>query len=80
MKDQLMIQYFVNYFSCSIDFRSPNDSRLFIIQEHDPEALSMSFDELQLFSDSKPDLVSVSTSTKVVYTCTEDPYGKLNAQ
>lgn len=38
--------------------RSPNDSRLFIIQEHDPEALSMSFDELQLFSDSKPDLVS----------------------
>ena len=30
-------------------YRSPNDSRLFIIQEHDPEALSMSFDELQLF-------------------------------
>lgn len=38
--------------------RSPTDSRLFIIQEHDPEALSMSFDELQLFTDSKPDLVS----------------------
>ncbi|KAL5009757.1 hypothetical protein ScPMuIL_012062 [Solemya velum] len=38
--------------------RSANDSRLFIIQDHDPDMLSKSFDELQLFSDSSGDLVS----------------------
>ncbi|OWF45003.1 TBC1 domain family member 15-like isoform X2 [Mizuhopecten yessoensis] len=32
--------------------RSPNDSRLFIVQEHDPDMLSKSFDELHLFSES----------------------------
>lgn len=36
------------------------DSRLFIIQEHDPEALCKSFDELNLFQDSQGDLVTVS--------------------
>lgn len=45
--------------------RSPNDSRLFIIQDHDPEALSKSFDELQLFTDTQGDLV-----TKFIH----DPY------
>ncbi|XP_045196515.1 TBC1 domain family member 15-like isoform X2 [Mercenaria mercenaria] len=45
--------------------RSPQDSRLFIIQDHDPEALSMSFDELNLFQDSQGDLV-----TKFI----KDPY------
>ena len=45
--------------------RSPNDQRLFIIQEHDPEMLSQSFDELQLFSDSSGRLVSVSWNTFV---------------
>ncbi|KAK7494859.1 hypothetical protein BaRGS_00013986 [Batillaria attramentaria] len=38
--------------------RSPNDQRLFIVQEHDPDMLSKSFDELQLFSDSSGRLVS----------------------
>ncbi|XP_041352062.1 TBC1 domain family member 15-like isoform X2 [Gigantopelta aegis] len=38
--------------------RSPNDSRLFIVQEHDPEMLSKSFDELNLFADTSRDLVS----------------------
>lgn len=40
--------------------RSPNDNRLFIVQEHDPDMLSKSFDELHLFADSSGDLVSVS--------------------
>ncbi|KAL8575545.1 hypothetical protein ACOMHN_059609 [Nucella lapillus] len=38
--------------------RSPNDQRLFIVQEHDPDMLSKSFDELQLFSESSGRLVS----------------------
>ena len=37
------------------------DSRLFIIQDHDPEALCKSFDELNLFQDSQGDLVTVRT-------------------
>ncbi|XP_059152380.1 TBC1 domain family member 15-like isoform X2 [Physella acuta] len=32
--------------------RSPNDPRLFIVHDHDPEMLSKSFNELSLFSDS----------------------------
>lgn len=38
--------------------RSPNDQRLFIIQEHDPDMLSKSFDELNLFTDTSGRLVS----------------------
>ncbi|XP_013063521.1 TBC1 domain family member 15-like isoform X1 [Biomphalaria glabrata] len=32
--------------------RSPNDQRLFIVHDHDPEMLSKSFNELSIFSDS----------------------------
>lgn len=45
--------------------RSPKDNRLFIVQEHDPDMLSKSFDELNLFADSQGDLV-----TKFI----KDPY------
>lgn len=38
--------------------RSPNDNRLYIVEEHDPDMLSKSFDELNLFSDSSEHLVS----------------------
>ncbi|XP_051789501.1 TBC1 domain family member 17 isoform X4 [Erpetoichthys calabaricus] len=37
---------------------SPVDSRLFLVHSHDSGALSQSFDELQLFDDGTPDLVS----------------------
>ncbi|KAL3884053.1 hypothetical protein ACJMK2_030276 [Sinanodonta woodiana] len=38
--------------------RSRYDKRLFIIQDHDPDALSKSFDELNLFSDSQVDYIA----------------------
>ncbi|XP_005104242.1 TBC1 domain family member 15 isoform X2 [Aplysia californica] len=37
--------------------RSPNDPRLFIVNDHDPEMLSKSFNELAIFSDSSGALV-----------------------
>ena len=43
------------------------DSRLFIIQDHDPEALCKSFDELNLFQDSQGDLVTVSLMVSFLY-------------
>lgn len=49
--------------------RSPNDNRLFIVQEHDPDMLSKSFDELHLFADSSGDLVSSMTQKFI-----KDPY------
>ncbi|KAK6171577.1 hypothetical protein SNE40_019734 [Patella caerulea] len=55
--------------------RSPNDSRLFIVIEHDPEMLSKSFDELQLFSDSSGDLVS--KFIKDPYTATMGGFSKV---
>ncbi|XP_046581364.1 TBC1 domain family member 15-like isoform X1 [Haliotis rubra] len=55
--------------------RSPNDTRLFIIQEHDPEMLSKSFDELHLFSDSQGDLVS--KFIKDPYTTTMGGFSKV---
>lgn len=39
--------------------RSTNDNRLYIVEEHDPDMLSKSFDELHLFSDSSEHLVSI---------------------
>ncbi|XP_035663241.1 TBC1 domain family member 15-like isoform X2 [Branchiostoma floridae] len=38
--------------------RSPHDNRLFVVTPNDTEALSRSFDELQLFGESSGDLVS----------------------
>ncbi|CAH1250004.1 TBC1D15 [Branchiostoma lanceolatum] len=38
--------------------RSPHDNRLFMVTPNDTEALSRSFDELQLFGESSGDLVS----------------------
>ncbi|CAH1798395.1 unnamed protein product, partial [Owenia fusiformis] len=38
--------------------KSNNDSKLYIVREHDPQALSKSFDELQLFTDHSQDIVS----------------------
>ncbi|XP_013411982.1 TBC1 domain family member 15 isoform X2 [Lingula anatina] len=38
--------------------RSPNTPGLFLVHEHDPGALSRSFDELQLFKETSQDLVS----------------------
>ncbi|ESO85851.1 hypothetical protein LOTGIDRAFT_221303 [Lottia gigantea] len=55
--------------------RSPNDQRLFIVIEHDPEMLSKSFDELQLFSDSSNDLVS--KFIKDPYTATLGGFSKV---
>ncbi|XP_005991037.1 TBC1 domain family member 17 [Latimeria chalumnae] len=37
---------------------SPKDSRLYLVYSHNSYALSQSFDELQLFDDGSPDLVS----------------------
>ncbi|KAM5132068.1 TBC1 domain family member 17 isoform 3-T3 [Mantella aurantiaca] len=37
---------------------SPKDSRLFLVYPHDSQALSHSFDELQMFDDGSSDLVS----------------------
>ncbi|XP_029655014.1 TBC1 domain family member 15 isoform X3 [Octopus sinensis] len=38
---------------------SPNDNRLWIVEDHDPGMLSESFDKLNLFTDSSEHLVSV---------------------
>lgn len=40
---------------------------MFIVQEHDPDMLSKSFDELHLFADSSGDLVSVRNSFSSTY-------------
>ncbi|XP_052808211.1 TBC1 domain family member 15-like [Mya arenaria] len=55
--------------------RSPTDSRLFIIQDHDPEALTKSFDELNLFQDSQGDLVT--KFMKDPYTTTMGGFSKV---
>ena len=49
------------YCKCQICiFRAPTDSSLYLVREHDPEALSKSFDHLKLFEEQKPDIFSVS--------------------
>ncbi|XP_076467375.1 TBC1 domain family member 15-like [Babylonia areolata] len=55
--------------------RSPNDQRLFIVQEHDPDMLSKSFDELQLFSESSGRLVS--NFIRDPYTATMGSFSKV---
>ncbi|XP_052240307.1 TBC1 domain family member 15-like isoform X3 [Dreissena polymorpha] len=55
--------------------RSPTDSRLFIVQDQDPQALSMSFDELNLFQDTQGDLVT--KFMKDPYTATMGGFSKV---
>ncbi len=40
-------------------FRSPTDQCLYLVREHDPTALSTSFDELKLFEEQSGDILSV---------------------
>ena len=45
---------------CRLGCRSPNDSCLYLVREHNPQALTTSFDELQLFDkDQAQTFVSV---------------------
>ena len=45
-------------------YRSPKDSCLFLVREHDPQALSKSFDELKLFDEEQADdMLTVSVHT-----------------
>ncbi|KAK7107602.1 TBC1 domain family member 15-like isoform X2 [Littorina saxatilis] len=55
--------------------RSPNDQRLFLVQEHDPDMLSKSFDELNLFSESSGRLVS--NFIRDPYTATMGSFSKV---
>ena len=40
--------------------RSSQDSCLFLVRDHDPQALSKSFDELNLFEEQTEDIITVS--------------------
>ena len=47
-------------------FRSPQDSCLYLVYDHDPQALFRSFDELQLFEpDQATDIISVHNSVQL---------------
>jgi len=44
-------------------YRSPQDSCLYLVYDHDPQALFKSFDELQLFEpDQATDIISVGST------------------
>jgi len=48
-------------------FRSPQDSCLYLVYDHDPQALFKSFDELQLFEpDQATDIISVSFRSSIL--------------
>ncbi|KAH9508635.1 hypothetical protein Btru_049488 [Bulinus truncatus] len=55
--------------------RSPNDQRLFIVHDHDPEMLSKSFNELAIFSDSSG--AYVQKFMKDPYTATMGGFSKV---
>ena len=63
---------------CAFVFRSPQDSCLYLVYDHDPQALFKSFDELQLFGpEQATDIISVChsiTSTGICVTCTRRAY------